>query len=296
MRIVMRSLKAGAIQAWQNKRMMVLYYLFNLLAGLAVMLPLRSALLDIAGSSLVEERLRGGIDVDFLLEFLVKHSTMVGMVGASVLVAGILYGLGSLFLAGGCLTVFGRGEHFSSAVFWSGAGSCFGRFFRLFLWSIPLFGILYAAQFLESLVVRIFYGSDPLETITYSGIWIRIALGYAAILCYSMIVDYARIYVILTGESRMRVALWKGIMFALKNFPRTFGIVLILTVAGILLFGLYNPVADILHAPAPLVILLLIVLQQLVIFLRMAIRLNLYSSQIHLYRSLAVIPTAAPVI
>lgn len=289
--MLISSLKAGIVQALQNKRMAILFYGLNLIAGLAVAVPLRSALLDVAGSSLAGQRLRDGLDLEFILEFLIKHGASLSMLWGSIVLVAIVYGLGTLLLAGGCLTMLNRSEPFSAGAFWAGAGTSFGRFFRLFLWSLPLFAVLYALQYLENAAVRILYGNDPYETVAYNGGRIRIAIGYVGILCYSMAVDYARIHTILTGEVRMRSSLWKGIRFAFGNFGRTFGIVLILAVAGLLLFAIYNPVAGLFDAPAAGIVFLLILLQQVTLFLRMMVKINLYSSELHLYRSIAGTPS-----
>jgi hypothetical protein len=187
-------------------------------------------------------------------------------------------------MSGGAYTIFLEGETYSAQVFWDNAAKYFWRFFRLGLWSLPVFAIFFSIQFLEPLVVQLIWGKDPYQYITWWGAWVRVGLGYIGILLYLIVFDYARIRTILHDEHKMRKALWNGITFAFKNFFVTLGISLTLFISGIVLLIMYNPVADDLHAPTATIILMLFILQQLYMYLRMLIRMTLYASQARLYQ------------
>ena len=44
------------------------------------------------------------------------------------------------------------------------------------------------------------------------GGWVRTGVGYIGILSYLIVFDYARIYTVMTDESSMRKAMWRGAM------------------------------------------------------------------------------------
>ena len=111
-------------------------------------------------------------------------------------------------------------------------------------------------------------------------------LRYLSLILYFIVLDYSRIHAVTTDERRMRISLWQGIKFAFRNFWRTFGLALLLFLGGIVGLVIYNPVADLLHAPASIVILLLFVWQQVYMAWRMLLRLILYGSEVVLYKAM----------
>lgn len=261
-----------------------MYYLSNILFGLIVMFPFRSALMGFAGNSMMGDHLSGRIDMDLLIEFLVRNTTTINSLMTLAMIAAALHGIFTLFLSGGAYVVFASGESYTAARFWGNAANYFGRFVRLFLWSIPALVVFLSIQFIEPLVVRLIWGSDPYQYITWWGDWIRVGMGYIGIAIYLMVFDYARISAILTEESRTRRALWRGVRFTFSHFLATSGISLAIVVAGFLLLLLYYPLSKAMQAPNTLVILVLLIVQQLYIIARMGLRLTLYGSQVHFYQ------------
>ena len=130
------------------------------------------------------------------------------------------------------------------------------------------------------------YGSDPYQNIIWWGAWIRVGIGYIGILIYYLVLDYARIDVVINNETKMRRALWYGIKFTFRNFFKTFSLSLMLFFIGIIVLVIYNPIADSLHTPNALIILILFIVQQIYMFIRMTLKLTLYSSQVKLYNAI----------
>lgn len=285
--MILKSLKSGFVQMWANRRMVLIFYFANLLFGLLVMLPFRAILNKFAGHSLLSTKLGGLMDMDFLFEFIKHNSSALSMLTALLLMVSVVYWLFALFLSGGAFAVFATGEKYSSTLFWGSAAKYFGRFIRLVLLSVPVFVLLFCLQFLESAIERILFGSDPYQYISYWGRWIKLGLRYISILLFGLVLDYARIHVIVMDQLKMRISLWKGIKFAFKNFSRTFGLAFLLFFIGVVALVIYNPLANVLSAPKTFVVIMLFMLQQLYLFFRMMLRLTLYSSQTHLYKTLS---------
>ncbi|MFQ5707623.1 MAG: hypothetical protein ACE5HO_09260 [bacterium] len=293
--MILRSLKSGFVQMWANKRMVLVFYLANLLFGVILMLPFRAIVTRFVGHSLVGQDLAGRLDMDFLFEFLTYNKNVSSIFFNLVLIFPALYWLVSLFLSGGAFAVFLSGEKYSPGVFWGSTARFAGRFFRLALWSIPVLALLFCLQFVETGVQRLFFGSDPYQNITYWGGWIKVGLRTLSILLFGLVLDYARIHLVLTDERKTRRSLWRGLTFAFGKLTRTFGLAFILFVVGAVVLAIYNPVANSLAAPNALVILLLFLVQQLYLFFRMMLRLTLFASELHLYQGLSAAVQTAPV-
>lgn len=292
--MMIQSLKSGLAQMWTNKSMLFIFYFANLLFGLVLMLPFRAAVTGFAGHSLMGTKLAGRLPMDFLFEFFKNNGNLGGIYASLFMVVPAIYWLVSLFLSGGAFSVFASSSGWSSSDFWGGGAKYFGRFFRLFLMSLPVFGVLFCLQFVETGVQRLFFGSDPYQNITYWGSWIRFGLRTISILMFALVFDYARIHAVVNNERKMRVSLWHGIKFAFGNLGAAFGLSFILFLAGALVLAVYNPIANTLSAPNAFVILTLFLLQQAYMFFRMMLRLALFSGQVDLFKNLSAAESAAP--
>ena len=285
--MIFMSLKSGFAQMWANKRMVLVFYLANLFFSLMIMLPFRAVLNEFVGHSLMGAKLGGALDMDFLFEFFKHNRAALTSIAGLFFIVPAAYWLFVLFISGGAFAVFASGEKYTPPLFWGHAARYFGRFFRLFLWSLPVFAILFCLQFLVTGIERLVFGSDPYQYITYWGGWIKVGLRVISLLLFGLVFDYARIHTVTTDERRMRISLWEGIKFAFRNILQTFGLAFFLFIAGAIALVIYYPIADVLSAPNTIIIILLFVLQQLYIFFRTMLRLTLYSSQMHLYHSLS---------
>ena len=284
--MVFSSLQSGFSWMWRNKRIVLFFYLSSLLFGVILMLPVRSALSQFIGSSLMGKELGGLMNMDFLFEFLTHNKiflpVMTGIIGG----VAVLYWLTNLFLSGGTFALVVNKEDYTAVNFWGYSAKYFGRFFRLFFVSLPLLMLFLLIPFIETGLQRLIFGSDPYQYITYWGGWIKIVIRAFAILFYMIIFDYARIYTVATDEKRMRRAIWEGLSFTWKNIGTVFMLAFSIALIGYLSLFIYNPVANALSAPSGYVIFILFLVQQLYIFFRMMVRVTLYSSEVFLYGQL----------
>lgn len=285
--MVIKSIKSGIVQAWANKRMILIFYLPNLFFGLLIMFPFRSFVNKFVGYSLMGTKLGERLNLDFIFEFLKYNSINPATIMSLFLFVLAIYWVVVLFLSGGAFSVFASREKYNPTLFWGSAAKYFGRFFRLLLWSLPVFAILSCLQFIETACERLLFGSDPYQYISYWGGWIKIGLRYISLLLCGLVFDYARIHAILNDEHKMRKSLWQGIKFAFTNFVQTFGLAFLLFIAGGAALVIYNPIANMLLVPNTVIVILLFVLQQGYIFFRMMLRLIFYSSQLYLYNKVS---------
>ena len=284
--MILSSIKSGMIRVWETKRMVFVFFLANFFFALIIMLPFRAALSDFIGGSLMGTKLGGNLDMDFLFEFLQNSSSAISSIGGLILLIPVSYWLFSLFLSGGAFAVFFSGEKYGPSLFWGNCAKYFGRFFRLILWGIPIFAILFCLQFLATAVERIAFGSDPYQNISYWFDWIKVGLRYVSFLLFWLVIDYARIYTVTHDERKMRKSIWQGVRFTFDNFFKTFSLSLLVFVTGIFIFVVYNPLSGMLSVSSSGVIFILFLLQQLYMIFKMMLRLTLYSSQVFLFKGI----------
>ncbi len=282
--MVWKSFVNGARQMWSYRRLLAIFYLVNLLAGLLVAVPARSLLSRVAGRSLMGRVLADQVNMDFVFELFRYHAAGTRLVLGMFLFVTVLYALVQLFFSGGALAVFHSGQSYRSDLFWGSAGAYFGRFVRLALWALPVLAVLFLLQYVEKGLERLIFGSDPYQYITYWGGWIRVGLRYLSFILYLMVLDYARIYAVISGERRMRLAVWRGLKFTFRNLGGTLLLALLLLAVGWLGWLIYGPVAGLLGSSAAAVILFLFLWQQIFMAFRMGLQLTRYSSEMILYK------------
>ncbi len=291
--MVFASLKTGFARVWSNRRMILIFYLANLFFALILALPFRAAQGHFIGDSRMGEKLAGPIDMDFLLEFLHYNPALRGTTLMLALAAFAAYSLANLFLSGGAYAALMSDEKYSSSRFWGNSAHFFGRFFRLFLWGLPILGVLFCLQWTVSGLRGVIFGDDPYESVIYWSKWMELALRWYALFQFLIIFDYARIYTVKNDARGMANTLIKGLRFTIKNFRRTFTLSFAITLLSILALLIYNPLANLLSAPNAAVILLLFLWQQSFMLFRVFLRLGLYAGQAQLYQHLSLPVEAA---
>ncbi len=292
--MIWKSFKTGLNQAWSTKRLVLVLYLASAILGLLIALPVRAVLLDFAGRSLEGAALVNGVGTGFFFELLLHNEAGLVGVRAPALFASAAYLLLSLFLSGGALAVLASGEGYRATDFWGGAAKFFGRFLRLALWSSLLLAALYLLPLTARGLQRIFFGSDPYEYVSYWGWWVRAGLLVTALFFFRICLDYARIHAVVTDERRMRVSLWRGLRFALRNPLPAVGLALLVALVGGVTLFIYQPLSSAVDGSTVAAVAAAVVAQQAYIVWRVVLRLTRYGSQITLFRELASDPTEIP--
>ncbi len=285
--MVFRALRDGFNGLRGQWRLLLVYFAANFCFALLMAWPMNSLLGSFAGYRVEGARLAEGIDFEFLTELMEYESqawTALMSLAAPVTVGYLLF---SLFLCGGALTVLWEGRGYSASLFWSAAARHFGAFLRLALWALPLLAVLLIGLALINLLVELAAGGDPYESTTFWSVALQAGLAGIALLLISLFVDYGRIHIVTTGESKSIRALLEGIRFTLGNLSRTVGLVILLLLLSGLAALLYLPISNWLNAPHSLAVWSLILLQQLYVLWRLALRLTRYGGELSLFRTIS---------
>ncbi|MCA9735273.1 MAG: hypothetical protein H6696_15800 [Deferribacteres bacterium] len=269
----------------KNKRLVFFYFTLSLLLSLIVVEPLRSFLKEYLGSSMMSARLESGLDMDFLTEFLFHSPAFLYVFFPLFFITLIAYMLLNLLFSAGTISLFLQDKGYDSAFFWGNAGRYFWRFFRITLWSLLLLLILFGLSFLLESLRTVWYGKDPYRDIIHTWAVSRIVLRFLILGFVYMVMDYARILTVQQDETRMYRVVFSAIVFVLRNFIRTVPIALIYSLSGLLFLFAYQYISPpILYKAGGVTVLLVFLLQQIVILLRMFLKVSLYASETLLFK------------
>ena len=285
------------------------------LAGLMVALPLAVGMHDILrdsiGGSLVHQNLRLGFDLDWYSQFRFYNSGIADTFGPSVVgilpvlanldallsgsalggnstivFAALLFMLAWAFFGGGIIARYSRSdEPFTRTNFFANSGEYFLRFVRLLVISI----LVYLAFF--AWIVSPLFGwiNRSTRDVTVEGTLILYtALVYALVAFVLMILglasDYAKISLVVEGRRSAVLAFLRGLKFVGRHPGRTIGLYLLLTLAGLVLIGVFALIAPGPNQARRLLLLLAFVLSQGFILCRIILKLWFLASQTELYR------------
>ncbi len=280
--MVFATLKAGLTALMRNKRMLFTFYAVNLLFGLLIMLPFRGLISNFIGTSHYGEILGGNFDMNFFFDLIREEGTALGMLPILFLAGVLIYSVFNIFLSGGAFAIFANeNQDYDTKEFWGNCGKYFGPFLRLAAASlvilIPLAIVVGLTQVLLNSLTE-----DAYQYFGYWASWFSTGLRYIAMVFFFAVFDYARIHRVLTDQSSLRT----GLSFALSNFRRVMTLSFTYILIGVVVLLIYNPISDLLSMPTWFIILSLLVLQQLYMMFRMALRLGLYASEVTLYKEL----------
>ncbi len=312
---IFKALASGIKQVNKNKKMWVFLLAINILVALVLTFPLYSALKTSIGDSLMGERLTKGFDYRWYDDFQYRFRdsdfitylspTMAGS-GAffrnveslamgqflrfspSIIMLLIVYVLLNVLFAGGILGVFHSPEEkFTIKRFFSFGGTYFNRFFRLFIISGVLYGILYfliganLSRLVNRLGVTAFSERLPMVV----GLIFAVVMFFLLFLV-NMIFDYAKVRTVV-GEGRsMLKETGKAIGFVFKNFGKTMGLYYFLDLLGIAFMVIYGVVEPLISQATLFLVLLAFVWQQIYMLGRIWVRLTFFSSQLNLFMGL----------
>ncbi|MFZ5518778.1 MAG: hypothetical protein ACOY90_19265 [Candidatus Zhuqueibacterota bacterium] len=288
--MIFQSIQSGFRQAWAYKKIALIFFLTNALFAAIIAFFFQESLSAFLGSSLAGGRIFKSPDMDIVFEFLKYKGDSIRTIFLLAAVISVLNRLAMLYLSGGALAILDSDQPFTGERFWTGSARYFGRFLRLAGLALPLLILLFLVPYVYSWIERLVFGENPLQHITFWGGWIKTGLRYGILLLWAMLLDYGRIFTVLTEENTMRIALSTSLDFIFKNFIVAFLIALIMALirtgalAGYALVSYFAP-------PTTLVfVVALWCLQQGYFLLSAFLKVALYASQMHFFTARYVKP------
>jgi len=294
----------GINEANRSWKMILLLLAANVLSSLPVIVPIFLLVFGASRGTLAADRLMADkLDAVWLMD-VVNHQfrgaaieTVASQIGGLFAVMGVCCLPLNTLLAGGVIGVFNSADGwFTMRKFWGEAGAYFWRFFRLTLISLIFYGVAVGIYALlrwpiENAAER----ASAFESVIYKR-WAAMALLALLFAFINMVFDYAKIGTVERGNrgggKGMFRETFRAFRFAFRNFFSAFGLYLIIAVAGLALFLVFNSLRWSVDQSSAGRVALSILLGQTVIAGRMWTRLVFYAAEMHLYKKLA--PGAKP--
>ncbi|HOT95686.1 MAG TPA: hypothetical protein PLG50_00155 [bacterium] len=284
--MIHRTLSSALTRLVSLKRLWLLYYLPGLIFAALVAIPFRAVLSDWAGSTLAAGRLGEGLDMTFFIELIKYRGNALSPLLLLALLLALLYWLWLLFLSGGAVKLLGTDHPWRPREFWDACGRYFGRFLRIFLWSVPLLSLLLLFPWLLKLPERLIWGKDPGDNITLLLSYLKMASRFLALMLWALFFDYGRILTVARNEKRSRCLLRPLLLFLFHHFGRILLLAIFLSAISLVGILIYTLIANRLAASAAAA-LFLFIWQQLYMFFRAGMRLLGLGAQVQLYLRLA---------
>jgi uncharacterized membrane protein len=305
---MIRSFFVGISEANRSWKMLLLLLAANVLLSLPAIVPIFLLFVGASRKTLAADRLMADkLDAVWLMD-VVNHQfpgaaieTVAAQVGGLFVVMGVCYLLLNTLLDGGVIGVFNSADGwFTMRKFWGEAGAYFWRFFRLTLISLIFYGVAVGIYLLLRWpIVNAAERASAFESVIYKR-WAAMALLALMFAFINMVFDYAKIATVAHSDIRdskgMFRETFRAFRFAFRNFFSAFGLYLIIALAGLALFLVFNWMRWSVDQSSAGRVAMAILLGQIVIAARMWTRLVFYAAEMHLYKKLAPRAKPSPVI
>lgn len=307
---MMRALVGGLGDALASPRQLALLWLALLLVALPAGVLIEESIHASIGASRVDESLRQGLDMAWLSEYGsrargLETSMQPSIVGRGAVfdnleswfsgglfldtrtvAFGVAYALIWLFLLGGVLDRFARREsNFVSAPFMAAGARFFPRLLRLTVVSgVLYFGIYRLARWLFPWIEQLTKDVTVERTVLLANL-AGACVVVTLLGLVNLVFGYAKIAVVYEGRRSSLGALMRAARFVAGHPGKTIGLYLLLACLALLVIALYA-----LLAPGPgqstvVGVALALLMGQLFLVARLAVRLSFFGAQMRLYEA-----------
>ncbi len=267
--------------------MVTLVYLITLVTGLSLVIPFRSALQEASGMSMNVAGLLKDFDYTTFREVMHFHGDGIrAFMGAGFWVA-LFFVLIGIFLNGGIVGQVIQGKrNYTLTGFLADGGRWFWRFFRVSLYNLIIQVLVIAIVYVPMVLILAgkFKGGAS-EPQLFHTLLIFLVIHLIIAVYFMIIADYTRISIVGTGTKKVFKQFWRSLKFVSCRFFGTYGLYLILLVVPAITVYIYFKISGAMHVDAALLILLMLLVQQVFIWLRSGYRVWIFASQAKYYRT-----------
>jgi hypothetical protein len=242
----LKSYLTGIKEALLQPNMIITLWLINFLFASLVYFPFSGLIKDFIGNSAVSEQLLTKWDNHIFFEWIINKASALQPIFLLMMIVAVLYIAVSLFLKGGMLSIFASRAGVREKIpgrwvsrFFQGAGKYWWRFFRLFIYSLIFWALLFLFLFFLSAAGRLVSSGGIREQIVFIWFWVEAVIGVFLLFLVLMILDYARIRIVVDDTGKVFFSMWKSAGFVFSRFGRTLVLYYLLTATGVVLFLIY---------------------------------------------------------
>jgi hypothetical protein len=281
----------GMSRASRSVKLILLLHVINILFTLPISLPIFILLANTGRETLAVDKLVADkIDINWITDLVNQQFSGASIVnpaiqvGTLALVMGISYLLANTLFAGGILGVMVNGGQFSMRVFWSGCGTYFWRFLRLFVISLFFYGVVGLVYFLARRPIeRAALEATEYQSIVYKrwAILLMLVLLFAFV---NMIFDYARIITVFRDSRSMLRETLRAVWFAIRYFFSAYPLYLMIAIVGVSIFLGLATLRALIDQSSWATILGAFFLGQIAIASRIWTRVTFFAAELELYQ------------
>lgn len=269
----------------RNSKMIIWIWLVDVLVAIIAAAPVYFLINKDFAHSPAAEGLKQ-MNLTWLGDFIYKYQNLLPAVTGWVLVPALIFILISIFLNGGIIGRLASGEKTTLQGFFSDCGKYFGRFFRVFLLSIPVYALVFGG------LVRLV--SAPLT------LWAKNAAGEMPVIVASnlrflitvlllsivqMYFDYVKVDLAGRDGRKVLKAAGAALAFIGKKFFKAWGLYLAVGVLFVATTAVFMALANVLPAKGVAALALCFILAQAYILARIWTKVLFFASEIELYRT-----------
>ena len=264
--------------------MVLLLWFFNFLFGFFIFYLLYNRLSEALSQSTISEGMLSKMNYHFVFEFLTYHGQALGTIRNAALVLIGVYILVSIFLLGGILHSLVETQKTSFLQrFFQGCAKFFGRFLRLFVYSLILWFAFVVFMFILSLVVSALTGKGANEQLTFYLLLVEAAVALFSVFFINMIQDYARIRIVTEDSRYVFRSLLQSIGFIFKRLGGTLSLYYLLVLTGLALILVYWLLRSVLPFSSAVAILIMFLVYQIFIFSQGWVKIAFQAGQLSYY-------------
>ncbi|MBN2411264.1 hypothetical protein JXQ31_06190 [candidate division KSB1 bacterium] len=309
---IKKAIRDGLSIVFENFKMIPVVYIANTSLALLLALPVFSLLNNDIGYKGIRDEMTSGFNYEWWsgfslnaegLEKTIRPALSGGFAalfdnfellftgkftsfGLMIFLFGLTYIFLNAFFNGGVIGLYADEKRtFSISRFFSLSGFYFHHFFALALTAVLLFFVFY-----KVIHPAIFGLIDhfSVKWMSEKAVWFLNLAGYFIIglfiLFIKIVFDYARIILVVENKESSWLCIWLAFKFMIRHILKTFGLYLILILAGLGLLLVIGFIQELFQPKTLLLLLLLMIFQQVFIILKIGLRFTFYGSQLELYR------------
>ena len=289
---VLKRFSQGIKRATSEGKLIWLLWLINVLFASVIYLQFSYYLNKVLAHSGAAEKFLKSFDINTFFEMISHYGEGLNSILSFAIFLSIGFLFASIFINGGILSILMNprktGEKRPlAALFFGGGGKFFGRFLRLLIYSMILWlGIAAVILILNSILNPITQGSTN-EALMFYLILAQVVIALFLVFLVKMILDYARIQIVLGDRSNVFQSLFQAAGFVFKKCGSTLAIYYFFLLTAAAIFVLYWLVQKAVKTHSLLPILFAFFIGQIFILSRGWIKVGLQATQMNFFQSAA---------
>ncbi len=280
----------GIKKATSEGKLVWLLWLVNVLFASLIYFQFSDYLNQVLSRSAAAENFLKTFDMNTFFELLAHNGEKLNAIVSLAILLLIGYIFVSVFLNGGILFTLIHPRKTDerrrlAPLFFEGGGKFFGRFVRLLIYSLTLWlGIIVVILILNMILKPITKGSTN-EVLIFYLILIQVIIAFLLVFLVKMIVEYARIKIVIEDTRKVFRLLFQAVGFVFRKLGSSLAIyyLFVLTMAAV--FVLYWLVQKAVNTHTLLPILFAFIIGQIFILSRGWVKVGLQASQMNFFQS-----------